>query len=62
MRCSTIVINHFINIFFISVQAPLAGINVMKERIHLNNFTNTLAEAVILYNSNDVQFITKVSL
>jgi hypothetical protein len=50
------------NIFFISVQAPLAGINVMKERIHLNNFTNTLAEAVILYNSNDVQFITKVSL
>lgn len=43
-----------------SVQAPLYGVDVMKQRLHVRNFTNTLGEAVLLYNNNDANFIAKV--
>ena len=46
--------------FLLSVQAPLYGVDVMKQRLQVSNFTNTLGEAVLLYNSNDIDFISKV--
>ena len=50
----------YITIFlFTSVQAPQFGIDAMKQRLHNNN-NNTLKEAVLLYNRNDVNFIAKV--
>ncbi|XP_028396753.1 GTP-binding protein 10-like isoform X2 [Dendronephthya gigantea] len=45
----------------IQVQAPLSGIDIMKQRLHVNKFTNMQKQAVLLYNSNDVNFIAKLS-
>ena len=43
------------------VQAPLSGVDVMKDRLHVANFTSTFATALVLYNSNDSHFISQVN-